>query len=77
MNTWFRFFLGTPIRFLATCAGLAILAAIIEPTLLHFAAERLMNAFSPLFGPLLQIAIVLFGFKVVFSGFCGRGSKKK
>lgn len=75
MNIWIRFFLGTPKRFLGTCAGLAILAAIIEPSLLQVVAERLMNAFGPLFGPLLQLAIVLFGFKVVFSGFCGRGKK--
>lgn len=75
MGNWFRFFFGTPQRFLGTCAGLAILAAVIEPSLLHLAAERIMRTFEPLMGPFLQFAIIGYGFKLIFFG-SSRGKKK-
>ena len=76
MGKWFSFFLGTPQRFLSTCAGIALIVAMISPALIHTATANLFEAISPIVGPFLQLVIVLAGFRIVFSGLCGGGKKK-
>lgn len=77
MNEWFRFFLGTPRRFLASCAGVIVLATIINPELLRIVVERLLIGLSPIIGLLLQIAIVAFGLRIILFGLCRGGNSKK
>jgi len=77
MGKWFSFFLSTPKRFLGTCAGIALIVAIIEPSLVHIAAARLFEAINPLIGPLLQLLIIGAGIKIMFSWLSGGGRKKK
>lgn len=76
MNTWIRFFLGTPKRFSITCAGLAILTIVIEPTLLCLVAERLWMAVEPLADQLIMLVIVVLGLRIFYSWVCGGKGKK-
>lgn len=77
MGKWFSFFLGTPQRFLGTCAGIALIVAVIEPSLVHMVAAQLFEAFNPLIGPFLQLLIIGAGIKIMFSWLSGGGRKKK
>jgi len=65
MNEWFRFFLGSPERFLRTTIGLCIIAVLVKPSILVDAVNHVFIAIQPLIGPLITIAIVLYGIKLI------------
>lgn len=71
MNNWIRFFIGTPQRFLVTAGFVGLVVVMIKPGLLQMAVNRLLAEISPLFGPIIQIAILIFAFKIIFSAFSG------
>ena len=77
MGRWFRFFLGTPKRFLATAVAIGVIVCAIDPSILVNALCNLRNAvitsLGPLLGPALTILIVFAGLKMIFSG----GGKRK
>ena len=62
---WFRYFLGTPQRFVRTLVGLAIVAVLIDPTILSNTVSGLMAVVSPLIGPIVTIVIVWFAIKKI------------
>jgi hypothetical protein len=70
MSAWIRFFVGTPKRFMWTVAGLFVLTAALFPDLAQRALFNVLNAFfgaiAPLEGPLLTLAIVVFGLYIMF-----------
>ena len=72
---WTRFFFGTPRRLLATVVAIGIIAVLIEPSLLALAVSRLMQAAEPILGPVIQLVIIGFAFRIVFRGIFGGGKK--
>lgn len=68
MHAWFRFFAGTPQRFLTTMVVIGLIVVVASPGLLRMALERLIQESGPALGPMLAIAIVLGGLKVVVWG---------
>ena len=65
---WIRYFVGTPQRLVRSAVGLAILAVIFSPGLLRTVVERLLNELAPLFGPLLTLAVVFVGIRIILFG---------
>ena len=76
MNEWVSFFIGSPKRFLSTCAGIAVVAAIIKPELVLWVVVRLLEAVNPVLGPILQLAFLVMAIRIMFSGFCSKKKKK-
>jgi len=72
---WFRFFVGTPQRFLATFTVVGLITVLVFPGLLWTAAERLVAEITPLLGPVIMLLIVFAGLRVMFGGFSG-GSRR-
>jgi uncharacterized protein YaaW (UPF0174 family) len=68
MNQWFRFFFGTPRRFLTTLTVIGMIIVVIQPGLLRLAGERLVNELSPLLGPVLAIIIIFAGIRLILFG---------
>lgn len=71
MNTWLRFFVGTPQRFLGTFAVLGMITVVIFPGLLRTAVERLVYEITPVVGLVLVILVMFAGFRIMFGGFGG------
>lgn len=76
MGNWFRFFVGTPRRFLATVAAGLVLASLIDTTLPYRVMNQAAQAFGPVVGPLIQLAIVFFGIRVILFGWPGSRRRK-
>jgi len=83
MNQWFRFFLGTPQRFLATLGALTVIYGLIFPQVVGRAVSNLLTelfgAVAPFVQPVLTLMVVLIGVgimvrKVWHSG--GKGGNK-
>lgn len=72
MNRWFRFFFGTPRRFVTTLTVIGMIIVVIQSGLLRLAAERLTNELLPILGPVLAIAIAFAGFRIILFGLFGR-----
>ena len=71
MNTWVRFFVGTPQRFLGTLAVIGMITVISFPGLLRTAVERLVAEITPVVGLALVILVMLAGLRIMFGGFAG------
>lgn len=69
---WFRFFFGTPRRFLTTFTVVGLIVVLVFPGLLRLSAERLVNELAPLLGPVLMIVIVFAGLRMIL----GLGRRK-
>jgi len=65
---WFRFFFGTPRRFVATMATIGLVVVIADPEILRTAVTRLVEALMPLLGPALAILIVFAGIRLILFG---------
>lgn len=74
MNTWMRFFLGTPQRFLGTAAVFGMITVISFPGILRTAMERLAYELTPVVGLALTMLVVLAGLRIMFGGFGGKKS---
>jgi len=79
MGAWFRFFLGTPRRFLWTFGILGILTVVLNPEILGWLAGRfqvalvqMLGELSPLLGPVLYLGIILLGFRFFWRAIFGR-----
>ena len=68
IGQWFRYFLGTPRRFLMTAAGIGLVVVAINPGILATAVESLVAALMPLLGPVLAIVIVFAGLRMILRG---------
>ncbi|KKS74747.1 MAG: hypothetical protein UV48_C0029G0011 [Candidatus Azambacteria bacterium GW2011_GWA2_42_9] len=68
MGNWFRFFGGTPRRFLTTLAGIGLIVVLINPGILETAVNRFAAALMPLLGPALAIVIVFAGLRMILRG---------
>ena len=68
MNQWFRYFLGTPQRFLRSFVVVGLIVVILNPGLLALAVNRFLGEMNPLIGPLLQIGIVVAGIRIILFG---------
>lgn len=68
MGNWFRFFLGTPRRFLTTFAGIGLIVVMINPGILETAVNRFVAALMPLLAPALAIVIVFAGLRMILRG---------
>jgi len=66
---WFRFFLGTPQRFVATSIAALLILAAFRPGLVQMAVERLITELMPLFQLGLVIGVILVAVRVIFRGF--------
>jgi len=77
MGNWFRFFIGTPRRFLATVAAGFILASLIDTTLPSRVFYQAAQAFGPIAGAVIQLAIVCFGIRVILFGWPGSRQSSK
>lgn len=75
MRQWFMYFFGTPRRFLITTGLLGLIIVMTNPGLLRQACERLIHEVQPLFGPVLILAIVWVGFRMMFRGLFNGGRK--
>jgi len=79
---WFRFFLGTPRRFLTTAGGAAIIFGFFRPDLVAGAVSglltALMGAIAPLIQPIMTLMIVFIGLGVILRSVWPRkkGGKK-
>ena len=71
MGRWIRYFIGTPPRLVTTLSVIGAVVVIINPGLLRMAVERLLIEISPLFGPVIQLAFIVFAFRVMLSIFFG------
>ena len=79
MRAWFRFFLGTPRRFLWTLGVLGVIAVVLNPGILGWLAGRLQVALvqtlgelSPLLGSGLYLGIILLGLRFFWRAIFGR-----
>ena len=61
---WVAFFFGTPRRFLTTLAAFFLLVCAIVPGVAGYMAHNL----AALVGPLMVLAIVVFGFRIMLFG---------
>ena len=68
IGQWFRYFLGTPRRFLTTLAGIGLITVMINPGILTTAVENLVAALMPLLGPALAVVIVFAGLRMILRG---------
>ncbi len=68
MGNWFRFFFGTPRRFLTTLAGVGLIVVMINPGILQTAVNQFIAALMPLLGPALAIVIVFAGLRMILRG---------
>jgi hypothetical protein len=65
---WFRFFLGTPRRFVATMVAIGVVVVIAFPGLLEMAVRRFVCALMPLLGPAMIVLIVFAGLRMIVRG---------
>lgn len=72
MGTWFKYFFGTPKRFLTTMAVLGLIVVTANPDLLRIVTEGFVAELAPLLGPLLSIAIVFAGLRIITFGKKGK-----
>lgn len=79
-NEWVHFFLGHPVRFLMTLAGLFVLFAAVRPDLaslaLYNAVNSILWALQPLIGPILGVFIAIFAIHVIVKTVFGSKKKK-
>jgi len=68
MGNWFRFFFGTPRRFLTTLTGVGLIVVMINPGILQTAVNQFIAALMPLLGPALAIVIVFAGLRMILRG---------
>jgi hypothetical protein len=68
MEIWFRFFLGTPQRFLATLGVVGLISVLLDPSLLSLAVERFIIALSPLFQPVIALVLVFCAARFILFG---------
>ena len=70
-SNWVHFFLGSPKRFLWTCFTVFLMLVVAAPNvagaLLAYVLTAVTRALGPAVGPLFEIGIVLWGFKIMFS----------
>ena len=70
MRDWIRFFVGTPQRLIGTVVVGVVVLGLLKPGVMEQAVTGLLNALwraaSPLFEPVLTVAIVLIGFIMIF-----------
>lgn len=74
---WIMFFLGSPQRLLGTVAAGLVIASLIDVKLPSFIFNQAMQAFGPIVGPLLQIAVVFFGIRVILFGWPGGNRRNR
>ena len=77
MGKWFRFFIGTPQRFLATAAAVGLVTVMLKPGLLQEAVNRLLAEIGPLLGPVAQLAIVIGVLWFMLRSLFGGGNRKR
>lgn len=79
MGQWFCYFLGTPQRAVRTFTVVGLITVIAYPGLLRHAVEQLIVEVSPLFGPLLTLAIIIWAFRLMtgLAGGGGHGKKRR
>jgi len=63
---WFRFFFGTPRRFVVTMSVLGVLVVIAFPGLLEMAILRLVCALLPLVRLAVTGLVIYFGLRMIF-----------
>ena len=68
MSTWFRYFLGTPQRFVRTLIAAGIVLVMIKPELLERAVAGIFVAIQPLIGPAVTLAIVIYAIRIIIGG---------
>lgn len=77
MQVWFRYFLGTPQRFIRTLVAVAIAWCLFDPAAfaqaLSNAVWEFLNALQPLLGPVIQLLVLGLAVKVMFR--IGSGKK--
>ena len=91
MGRWFRFFFGTPQRFLGTMVGVGVVFCLFQPGVFANALQNsitaighalaagineLCVAFEPLLQPILTILIVFAGIRFILFGRTGGGKKR-
>jgi len=73
---WFRFFLGTPRRFLATMTAIGLITVMIFPSLLRTAVERLLAAINPLIGPAVTLLIIFLAYRIILAPLVRGGGRR-
>lgn len=75
MNKWFRYFFGSPQRFIGTLVGVGFVVCLINPSLFertfNYAVTAVITGLQPLIGPCLALIIVFAGIEKIL------GSNKK
>lgn len=66
--SYFRFLFGSPRRTFTTLGVFCALVVFFSPGLLRLIIQRMMTELSPVIQPLLTIAIVLGGLKMICGG---------
>jgi hypothetical protein len=70
MRIWARFFVGTPVRFIATALVVAALAAVskIWPGLIQSSLYQLAKELSPILQLGLTLVVIGIGFAIIAKG---------
>ena len=68
MGVWFRYFFGTPQRFVTTMVVIGLITVVIKPSILVNAVNALISSLCPLLGPVLAICIVFAGIRMILFG---------
>ena len=80
MAAWFRFFLGTPRRFLLTFLGLATIYGLFRPELVASAVGNLLaaliNVLTPFVQPVLALGVAFIGLGIILRLVWRKGGKK-
>jgi|GEM_PF-4561957 len=65
---YFRFFLGSPQRFLATLVGFLVVSGIVVPGLADLLAARIMGIVQSLLGPAVTLLFVYWALRGIVGG---------